>query len=50
MVRHWHRLLRESEDVPSLKVFKVSLDEALGSSIWRLSALTTAVELELNDL
>ncbi|KFU86978.1 hypothetical protein M959_12395, partial [Chaetura pelagica] len=30
VVRHWHRLLREAVDVPSLEVFKAMLDGALG--------------------
>ena len=29
MVRHWHRLPREAENAPSLKVFKARLDGVL---------------------
>jgi len=32
-VRHWHKLPREVVDAPSLEVFKVRLDEALGNLI-----------------
>lgn len=31
MVRYWNRLPKEDVDVPSLKVFKVTLDGALGT-------------------
>ena len=30
VVRYWNRLPREAVDVPSLEVFKMRLDEALG--------------------
>ncbi|KFQ92566.1 hypothetical protein Y956_06601, partial [Nipponia nippon] len=33
MVRHWHRLPREAVDAPSLVVFKVRLDWALGTLV-----------------
>ncbi|KFZ48194.1 hypothetical protein N321_05922, partial [Antrostomus carolinensis] len=33
MVRHWNRLPREAVDAPSLEVFKVRLDGALGSLV-----------------
>ncbi|KFV12594.1 hypothetical protein N340_13526, partial [Tauraco erythrolophus] len=33
VVKHWNRLPREVEDVPSLKVFKARLDEALGNLV-----------------
>ncbi len=33
MVRHWHRLLREVVDAPSLEVFKTRLNGALGRQI-----------------
>ena len=31
VVKHWHRLLREVVDAPSLEVFKARLDGALGN-------------------
>ena len=34
VVRHWNRLPREAVDAPSLEVFKVRLDGALGSLVW----------------
>jgi len=38
VVRHWNRLPREAVDAPSLKVFMVRLDEALGKLIlWEVS-------------
>lgn len=53
MVRCWNRLSREVVDVPTLEVFKVRLDEALGNlvycQIWRLVALSVARGLELDD-
>ncbi|KFP59373.1 hypothetical protein N323_10564, partial [Cathartes aura] len=33
VVRHWNKLPRESLDAPSLEVFKVRLDGALGNLI-----------------
>ncbi|KFV55861.1 hypothetical protein N341_03913, partial [Tyto alba] len=33
VVRHWHRLLREVVDAPSLETFKVKLDGALSNLI-----------------
>jgi len=31
VVRHWHRLLREAMDAPSLETLKVRLDRALST-------------------
>ena len=46
VVRCWNRLPREAVDAPSLEVFKVRLNGALGSmvwyQIWRLVALPAA--------
>ena len=33
VLRHWHRLPRDTVDAPSLEVFKVRLDGALSSLI-----------------
>jgi len=33
VVRHWHRLLRELVDAPSLQTFKVRLDGALSTHV-----------------
>jgi len=33
-VRFWNRLPREAVDAPSLEVFMVRLDGALGSLVW----------------
>ncbi|KFO70081.1 hypothetical protein N303_02488, partial [Cuculus canorus] len=33
VVRHWHRLPRETVAAPSLEVFKARLDGALGSLV-----------------
>jgi len=33
VVRHWHRLLREGVDAPSLEVFKARLDGALSNLV-----------------
>jgi len=33
VVRHWHRLLREAVDTPSLEVFKPRLDGALSNLV-----------------
>ena len=33
VVKHWHRLPREVVDAPSLEVFKVRLDGALGNLV-----------------
>jgi len=34
VVRHWNRLPRELATVPSLEVFKATLDEALSNLVW----------------
>ena len=31
VVRHWHRLLSDVVDAPSMETFKARLDQALGS-------------------
>ncbi|KFV07360.1 hypothetical protein N340_07216, partial [Tauraco erythrolophus] len=33
VVRHWNRLHREVLDAPSVEMFKVRLDEALGNLV-----------------
>ena len=33
IVRHWHRFPREVLDAPFLEIFKVRLDQALGSLV-----------------
>ncbi|KFW10125.1 hypothetical protein N326_03705, partial [Eurypyga helias] len=33
VVKHWNRLPREAEDVPSLEVFKARLNEALSNLV-----------------
>ena len=43
MVRHWHRLLREAVDAPSLEAFKARLDGVRDSLSWWVAALPTAV-------
>ena len=47
VVRHWHRLPRETVDAPSLEVFKARLDGALGSLSWWNVLLPMAGALEL---
>jgi len=50
VVRHWHRLPRESVDAPSLAVFRARLDGALANLVkWKVS-LPVAGRLELDDL
>ena len=41
-VRQWHRLSREAVGAPSLEVFKVRLDGAMGRLSWWVAALLTA--------
>jgi len=45
VVRHWHRLLREAVDAPSLEMFKAGLDEALSNLVWWKVSLPTAAGL-----
>ncbi|KFV99771.1 hypothetical protein N326_01965, partial [Eurypyga helias] len=33
VVKHWHRLLREAVDAPSLETFKVRLDVGLSNLV-----------------
>ena len=50
VVRHWHRLPKESVAAPSLAVFKTRLDGALSNLVqWKVS-LPMAGGLELDDL
>jgi len=42
LVRHWHKLPKESVDAPASDVFRVRLDGALGSLIWWVPALPIA--------
>ena len=46
VMRHWHRLPRDTEDVPSSETFKARLEGALGSLSWWVAALSIAVELD----
>jgi len=34
VTRHWNRLPSDVVDAPSLEIFKVRLDQALGNLIW----------------
>lgn len=45
VVKHWHRLLGEVVDAPSLKTFKVGWDGALRKLIL-LTSLLIAVQLD----
>jgi len=45
VVKHWHRLLREVVDAPSLETFKARLHRALSSLVWLKISLLTAGEL-----
>jgi len=42
VIRHWHRLPRESVGAPSLEVFKAKLDGALNSLVWWVVSLPRA--------
>jgi len=42
VVKHWHRLLREVVDAPSLETFQARLDGALSNLIWWKMSLLTA--------
>lgn len=46
VVKHWHRLLREAVDAPSLETMKVSFDGALRKLILLKISLLIAVELD----
>jgi len=46
VVKHWHRLLREVVDVPSLETFKVRLDGALSNLIQLKMSLLIAGGLD----
>ena len=50
VMRHWHRLPREAVNAASLEAFRARLDGLLGSLIWWLAELLTAVGLELDEL
>jgi len=50
VVRCWHRLPRETLDVPSLEVFKARLDGTLSDLVYWKVHLPMAGDLELNDL
>ena len=45
-VRHWNRLPRDVEGVPSLETFMVRLDQALSNLIWLYMPLFIAGELD----
>ena len=45
---HWHRLLSEAVDVPSLEVFKARLGGALGNLIWGQVSLPMEGGLKLD--
>ena len=46
--RHWYTVPREAVDAPHLEAFKARLDEALGSPVCWVAALTTAGWLKLD--
>lgn len=50
LVGHWHSLPREVVDVPSLEMFKTTLDESLSNLIWWVASLPMVGGLELDDL
>lgn len=49
-MKHWHKLIREVEDVPSLVVFKARLDTALRNLVYWKVSLSITEELELDSL
>jgi len=50
VVKHRNRLPREAVAVPSLAVFKASLDGALSTLVWWKRSLLMAGGLEPDDL
>jgi len=50
VVMHWHRLLREVVDAPSLETFKARLVGALSNLIQLKMSLTMAGGVGLDDL
>lgn len=46
VVKHWHRLLKEVVDAPSLETFKVGLDGALRKLNLLKISLLIAVQLD----
>jgi len=42
VVKHWHGLLREAVEAPSLGTFKARLDRALRNLVWLKLSLLTA--------
>ena len=50
VVRHWHRLPRETVDAPSLEMSKTRLDGALSKLVWWEVSLPMAGGMKLDDL
>jgi len=50
VAKHWHRLLREAVDAPSLAVFEARLDGALSNLVWWKMSLLMAGGLEPDDI